>query len=185
MVVLRKRSGEGPEPTAAGEAALTEMGQVVAEARVEIARLVQMGALQDDPIRYPIQALSVHLEALYKVTLTGSQTLAKQIQASVQSDDLAKPSVPDDDLRRAHVHGLPARAAGIVAVPGTRNTLIGAGMLAAALLAGAAGGYWFRGAAPVVAGAHAGAVRCDDRPDGSRLCWIPVWERLPSAPASR
>ncbi|MEA2731783.1 MAG: hypothetical protein QOF70_6258 [Acetobacteraceae bacterium] len=42
------------------------------------------------------------------------------------------------------------------------------------------GGWWWRGAVPLVIGVRAGADRCEDRPDGSRLCWIPVYERLPS-----
>ena len=53
-----------------------------------------------------------------------------------------------------------------------------------ALLFGAlcgAGGWWYRGAAPVLVGMRAGADKCDDRSNGSRLCWIPVFERLPVA----
>jgi hypothetical protein len=33
----------------------------------------------------------------------------------------------------------------------------------------------------VLAGVRAGAEKCEDRVDGSELCWIPVWERLPPA----
>jgi len=35
----------------------------------------------------------------------------------------------------------------------------------------------------LLVGVHAGAEKCDDRPDGSRLCWIPVFERLPTSVA--
>ena len=59
------------------------------------------------------------------------------------------------------------------------NVLIGVAIVVLALLIGAGGGYWFRGAAPALVGVRAGADKCDDRPDGSRLCWIPVFERLP------
>jgi hypothetical protein len=62
---------------------------------------------------------------------------------------------------------------------GWRNVLIGAALLVAAVLVGAGGGYWFRGKAPVLVGVRAGAQHCEDRNDGSRLCWIPVFERLP------
>jgi hypothetical protein len=39
----------------------------VATARAEMDRLVTLGGLQSDPLRYPIEALSVHLDALNKV----------------------------------------------------------------------------------------------------------------------
>ena len=55
--------------------------------------------------------------------------------------------------------------------------------VAMAILFGAAcgaGGWWCRGAAPVLIGVRAGADKCADRVDGSRLCWIPMFERLPA-----
>lgn len=54
-------------------------------------------------------------------------------------------------------------------------------MLLVTLLVGAGGGYWIRGGEPVLVGARAEAEKCEDRPDGSRLCWIPVRE-MPPAP---
>ena len=133
MTVLRTRSGESRPPEApVDQAALAEMGQVVADARAEINRLVQLGELQDDPIRHPIEALSVHLDALYKVTLAGSQTLAKQIQTS----DAFKPSVQDDVLRRAVTQGVAAHAGRLVRTLNYRTMLMLAGMLVAGVLAG-------------------------------------------------
>jgi hypothetical protein len=35
----------------------------------------------------------------------------------------------------------------------------------------------------MLAGVRAGAEKCDDRADGSRLCWIPVFEKLPPVTA--
>jgi hypothetical protein len=55
--------------------------------------------------------------------------------------------------------------------------------VAVALVFGAACGgvgWWWRGVVPAVVGTRAGADRCEDRTDGSRLCWIPVFERGPS-----
>jgi hypothetical protein len=43
-----------------------------------------------------------------------------------------------------------------------------------------AGGWFARGDVPALAGVHAGAERCQDQAGGGRLCWIPVWERLPA-----
>jgi hypothetical protein len=42
-------------------------------------------------------------------------------------------------------------------------------------------GGWFYGSAPVVAGISAGAEQCHDQRDGSQLCWIPIYKRLPAA----
>ena len=53
-----------------------------------------------------------------------------------------------------------------------------------ALLFGAAcgaGGWFARGDVPALAGVHAGAERCQDQANGGRLCWIPIWERLPTS----
>jgi hypothetical protein len=49
-----------------------------------------------------------------------------------------------------------------------------------AIVLGFGAGWLYRGDLPTIAGLSAGANKCQDRPDGSRLCWIPVWEeRLP------
>ena len=56
-------------------------------------------------------------------------------------------------------------------------------LFAVALLVGAisaAGGWWSRGAVPVMVGMRAGADQCMNRSDGSRLCWIPIFERPPT-----
>jgi hypothetical protein len=85
----------------------------------------------------------------------------------------------DEELRRAVVRGFEMHADDVVRTTGWRNVLIGAGLLVAAVLIGAGGGYWFRGEALVLVGVRAGAEHCEDRSGGSRLCWIPVFERLP------
>ncbi len=41
-------------------------------------------------------------------------------------------------------------------------------------------GWWYRGNVPVLAGIRAGIDRCDDHADGSRICWIPIYERPPA-----
>jgi hypothetical protein len=137
--MLRARSGESQaaKPPAVDEVALAEMGRVVADARAEITRLMQVGELQNDPIRHPIQALSVHLDALYKVTRASSQMLAEQIQASAQQIP-AGPPVRDEDLRRALRQGIATHATGA-----ERALSVRAGLLLAAVLAGVGAGYWF------------------------------------------
>lgn len=60
---------------------------------------------------------------------------------------------------------------------------LGVAFALALALAGGAAGYYGRGEVPSIAGVRAGADRCQDRADGSRLCWIPVFER--QAPAAK
>jgi hypothetical protein len=48
---------------------------VITDAGAEIIRLVQLGELQNDPIRHPIRALSVHLEAHCRVTRPAARVL--------------------------------------------------------------------------------------------------------------
>ena len=171
--MLRTRSGEArPVEQQAADDNLAEMGKVVADARLEIARLVQLGELQHDPIRHPIEALSVHLDALYKLASASSKTLAAQIWAVGRPFD-------EDKLQQAVARGIYDHASRIIGQLRLRTSLMIAGALLAALLLGAGGGYVFRGAVPILVGVKAGAEKCDDRPDGSRLCWIPIFERLP------
>lgn len=64
-----------------------------------------------------------------------------------------------------------------------RNTVALAFGIALTFGAGLGGGWWLHGPNPLLVGVRAGTERCDDRPDGSRLCWLPFYERLPSKPA--
>jgi hypothetical protein len=57
--------------------------------------------------------------------------------------------------------------------------LIAVCLLFAIAVGAAAFGYGLRGAVPQLVGVRAGAEQCRDQSDGARLCWIPVWERLP------
>lgn len=56
---------------------------------------------------------------------------------------------------------------------------VGVSLLFGAICGGA--GWWYRGYVPTLAGISAGAGNCTDRADGSRLCWIPIWEKVPPA----
>jgi hypothetical protein len=44
-----------------------DMGEVVGAAKAEMDRLIQLGRLQGDPLRHPIEALAVHLDAMHKL----------------------------------------------------------------------------------------------------------------------
>jgi hypothetical protein len=150
-----------PDVEADIETALTELDRSVLEARIH-----------DDPLRLPLSALASFLRAQRGLYVDSVVTMQRSIEA-------ARQPVRDDDLRRAVVQGISSHASSAVRTMGWRNVLIGAAILVAVLAVGAGGGYWFRGAVPVLVGVRAGAEKCDDQRDGSRLCWIPVFERLP------
>jgi hypothetical protein len=61
-----------------------------------------------------------------------------------------------------------------------RDALLVVGLLVAALLIGGGVGYWLHGPAEIVVGVQAAPEKCEDKPDGSQVCWIPVWERKPT-----
>jgi hypothetical protein len=182
--MLRMRSRDAPEPPAANETALTDMARVVADAQTEIARLVQLGVLQNDPIRHPIQALSVHLDALYKITQAGSQMLAHQIRASPRPIDSRNPPLCEDELRRAVIQGVAGYADAAVRALNWRSALIGTVVVVGALLIGAVIGYVVHGDRLLVAGVSAGQTECQDV-NGGTLCRIPVWAKLPPVAAAR
>src|ERR1700759_3672361 len=155
--MLRVRSGgSGPEQPTDRD---VELATIVEAAQAELDRAIQIGGLQNDPLRYTLRALSIHLAALQYVLLRFSARMdAADKRASTVQDSTAEKPRPASRIKDA---------------------LLTAGLLVVVLLIGAGAGYWFRGVAPALIGVPAGPEKCDDRPDGSRLCWIPMWERLP------
>jgi len=58
---------------------------------------------------------------------------------------------------------------------------VGVALAFGATCAGA--GWWWRGYVPTTAGISAGAENCKYNPDGSVICWIPVWQVAPPVSA--
>jgi hypothetical protein len=82
---LRIRSGElPPVPDVARD---PELGKAIKDAQAEMERLIRLGELQNDPIRHPIQALSVHLDALLKLSTAHSQALTRQSGGAAFTDE--------------------------------------------------------------------------------------------------
>jgi len=107
---------------------------------------------------------------------------ADRIEAAVSKVAPVTAAISEEDITRLEqtlARGVPGQVGRIVRAIDWRNRLVGVGLLFAALLIGAGGGYWFHGEQPALVSVRAGADRCEDRADGSRLCWIPVLERLP------
>lgn len=68
-----------------------ELSELIDAARLEIDRAISLGGLRNDAIRHVFTALAVHLDALHKVMLDGTQTIAAQLDA-VQR---AQPKITD------------------------------------------------------------------------------------------
>ncbi|MGD0104910.1 MAG: hypothetical protein ABSC06_12845 [Rhodopila sp.] len=167
--MLRVRSGEGRavEPPTVDQTALAEIGKMIADARAEMSRLIQLGELQHDPIRHPIQALSVHLDALYKLSVESSRAVARLTEAS-------RNPISDEDVRRLAdlaFQQLDERLASRMVEFNKAAIAIGVVAALAAAAVGFGVGWFGRGAPPV--------VQCVEQ-NGGRVCFD--WNQ-PPAPA--
>jgi hypothetical protein len=151
-----------PSPTPAGDFA----GRIQ-EAQRQLSESVAVAGLQRDVYRFPLEALAIVIG-----TFPQFVTRLEATRQPFAAEDLRR-------LERAAATGADRRAMELARAANRRTALIGAGVLTAALLIGAGAGYWLHGAQPIVVGVRAGADKCENKPDGSRLCWIPVWERGP------
>lgn len=152
-----------------------------AAAQGEMERLIQLGGLHQDPLRHPIRALSVHLDAFSAQAGSVIESLERVTAAQQQSMTVA-------DIRAL------TKAAGMIAgnevvaaidravIHRLRWWFAGAAVcLVVALGGGFATGWWWRGGVVSIADVSAVAEHCEDRPDGGRLCWIPMWQGLPAS----
>ncbi|MGA3101247.1 MAG: hypothetical protein ABSD61_05245 [Terracidiphilus sp.] len=108
--------------------------------------LIQLGEFQHDPIRHPIQALLVHLDALYKLSVESSRTLASLVETS-------RNPFSDDDLRRLAdiaFHQLDERFASRMVEFNKAAIVIAVVAALAAAAVGFGAGWFGRGAPPVV-----------------------------------
>jgi hypothetical protein len=140
----------------------------------QTARLAVVG----DPTTPTAAALTAAVKALHRLTVDASLKAAAQYEAT---DKLIQEG--RKPWTRAEMRMLIEQLDETLLHRWTQfnRVAIAIGVMVA-LAFGAAcggGGWWYRGAAPVLVGVRAGAEQCENRSDGSRLCWIPVFERLP------
>ncbi len=162
VTVLRKRSGEIETPDR-DDLALSELASVVAGAKAEMQHLVQLGELQGDPLRHPIQALTVHLDAMHRLTIAG-QTLDGMQQAAITDKQI-------DDIGLRLMGSAQGWARSFVRTSYWKSQAVLAIVVLGAVLAGAGAGWWAHSPPTELA--------CADQADGSRVCWM--FTRLPTA----
>jgi hypothetical protein len=143
--------------------------EVIRDAQDRMQALVRTAEVTGDPSAPVLQGLAAMLNAMHVMTAgIGSQI------------EIAQQPIPIEELRQAVARGISAHAIGIA--ESINRAVLAAGVAASVLVLAATfwTGYWYRGDAPVFAGIRAGADQCTDQPDGSRLCYIPIYTRLPT-----
>jgi len=116
-----------------------ELGEAIRAAQAELEQAILEGKLQDDPLRYPLAALSTTLGTLHRLFADGTLTLSAALKAAQQpisEERLAR-------LEQAAVRGADRQAAALARAHNLRTVLIAAGVLVGTALATLGGGYWW------------------------------------------
>jgi hypothetical protein len=142
-----------------------ELDQTIDAALAELDQSITEAKLHNDPLRLPLMALASFLR------------MQRQLHASVvETIEDSVPRQPSDVGRRL-LGACQAWSKALVQFALVRSWAgLGAIMLVVAVL-GFGAGWFYRGPALIGAGITGGTPRCGDQPDGSRLCWIRVFER--------
>jgi hypothetical protein len=151
----------------AAPARSADLAGQIREAQRQLAESVVRAGLQRDPYRHALEAMAVVIGTF--------PVFVERLEATRQP-------FKDEDLRRLEqvaAKGAAGRAVDIVWARNWRTALMALCLLLATAVGAAGFGYCVRGAVPHLVGVRAGAEQCRDQSDGARLCWIPVWERLP------
>jgi hypothetical protein len=142
---------------------------------------IQAEVMRRHGVRVPLTDPSFVVASMNEMMLA---VHAARIEAAAVRIEAVKSPIAEQDLDRlakAAARRSERAAMALARSANWRTILLSAGVLAAVALTGVGAGYWMHGDGPALAGVHAGAERCSDHPNGGRLCWIPVWERLPPA----
>ena len=97
----------------------------------------------------------------------------------VEHLEATRKPVRDEDMRQAVAQGIAGHAWRFVQAMSIRTIILAAGILVAAMLISGAVGWWLRGHSELVIGVNVAPEKCETKPDGTVLCWLPVWRRPP------
>jgi hypothetical protein len=146
----------------------SDMEAAIAEARVQMARLSELGGLRNDPLRFPIEALSVHLEALHQLMADAIFTIASHVAAARQPPVVVDMAELTRSAAERVVYQLPSAVDRLVLQRSRQLMLVAAGGAVLLLVLGVAGGWVWRGNWP---GEALPGFTCADQPNGSRVCY--------------
>jgi hypothetical protein len=141
-----------------------EMAGVIASAQAEMERLIQLGELQHDPIRHPIRALAVHLDAQQRLFNDLQRTLDTRQPAAVFTDKQV------DDVGRRLLGSCQAWSAGLVRASLWRSWAAMAAIVLAAVIVGGVAS-WLAFGQPL-------DTQCRDERGGR---WCGYWLTQPTA----
>lgn len=134
------------EPTSSDS---TDLQAKVRAAKEEMTRSIALAGLLHDPLKHPLLAMATMLEVLGAAA--GSVTAAvaeaktavrKPISAEAEAEMVRR-------LSRSASSGASQQAASLVKAHTLRTVLVAAGVLVAAILMSAAGGYWYGLSVPI------------------------------------
>ncbi|MGC2523074.1 MAG: hypothetical protein WA417_10630 [Stellaceae bacterium] len=144
------------------------MEAAIAVTRAEMARLSELGGLRNDPLRFPIEALSVHLEALHQLMADATFTIGSHVAAARQPPVVVDIAGLSRTAADRVVYELPGAVDRLVLQRSRHLMLLAAGGAVLLLVLGVACGWAWRGNWP---GEALPGFTCADQPDGSRVCY--------------
>jgi hypothetical protein len=122
-----------------------ELGETVRRAQAELADAIDQGGLRDDPLRFPLMAVSTLLGALHRVCVDFLLTLRQTLRASQQPAPVLSPEAQRKLLGLiAADAGRVVREATYLAQVDVRKTMTrwtAAGIAGVAILTGIAAGF--------------------------------------------
>lgn len=121
----------------------------IAKAQAELAQAVVLAGLSRDPLRLPLQALSTAIGAIGSVaddvrgTLEDTKSAIRQPISSEAEKEMVR------RLSQSASHGASLHASALAKAHNLRTVFVAAGVLVAAIVVAAVGGYWWGLSVPV------------------------------------
>ena len=143
---------------AAREPASSHMGAVVSAAQTEMARLIQRGGLENDPLRHPIEALALHLGVQHDL-MRDLVARLKTMQAPITPDEI---QALNHAAARHTTSELTYVAKALVKQEFWKLSVLGAAAMVA-------GGLACGGIGAALVWKNSPALIYQDQPDGSRV----------------
>lgn len=126
---------DAPVSSANDEAGEAAFARAIASAQADIAKGVEKAGLRDDPLRYPLAAIST--------TLGLFPDLIKHMREAAQEAQRPLDAAAVERMEKAAAQGASRASAELVRAHNRRSVLIGSLSVAASVILALAGGYWW------------------------------------------